>query len=503
MYTTLATSAKHCETTSASRVTLAPPLSGTGGEMQDFHTVTPDRWLPRGETMVDGEYPLVVWSGIPGETGRVRIEHRGQNQTYSVWLDADPRHPDRVDPPCDRYRLCGGCPLMHLNDNGQERARRQMVGSALHDAGLFDVNFGLWHESPDGLEDFRHVVKLGFGRSDQGRIRVGAWGRLNRQIVPIPKCNVAHPALNRTMNALAHHVIELDIWPWEPETKRGCLRAAILRVSRFTGEIHVTLVAGKHNKLLGELAERVTMGVSDVVGMAVHYNEEPGNNIFARDEEGHIGVRHLEGKGTIVEKLGEVEYDIGPGDFFQTNPAMAEIVYERVLAGMQLEKGVPVVDLYSGVGGIALQAAKVTGWALGVEVVEGAVHRAREAARRQHIPAEFMCGEVDWVLPEVAKRVADARPVVCVNPARRGLEDGVIEHILALRPRRIAYVSCNPRALARDLVAFKDAGFIIKPLELFDMFPNTAHVETLVILEAADAGADAVGRAPRRRRVSR
>jgi len=471
--------------------------------MQDFHTVTPNRWLPRGEAIVDGQYPLVVWSGIPGETSRVRIEHRGQNRTYAVWLDAEPRDVHRVDPPCDRYRLCGGCPMMHLDEGGQEQARRRMVGQQLHDAGHYDVEFGRWHASPDGLEDIRHVIKLGFGRSDQGRIRVGAWGRLNRQVVPIPKCNVAHPALNRTMNALAHHTIELDIWPYEPESGRGCLRAAVLRASRHSGEVHVTLVAGGRNNRLMDLAEAVAMGVSEVVGVSVHYNDDPGNAIFDRDEEGVIGMRHLVGKALLTEKLGPVEYDIGPGDFFQTNPAMAEVLYERTLQGMGVADGVPVVDLYSGVGGIALQAAKVSGWALGVEEVDGAVLRARESARRQHIPAEFVSGVVGEVLPDVAKRVANARPVVSVNPARRGLEPGVVEDILSLHPRRIAYISCNAAALARDLHAFKEAGFTVRPLELFDMFPNTAHVEILAILDAPDADEAPTGRAPRRRRVSR
>lgn len=471
--------------------------------MQDFHTVTPTRWMHRGEALVEANYPLVVWSGIPGETARVRVEHRGSNRAYSVWLEADQPHEHRVDPPCERYRLCGGCPIMHLSSDGQQTMRRHLVGAALHESGLYDVTFGDWHPSPDGFEDFRHVVKLGFGRSDRGRIRVGAWGRTSRQIVPIPQCTVAHPALRRAMNALAHHTIELDIWPWEAEKGRGCLRAAVLRVSRHTGEVLITLIAGAHNNRLSDLAAQVAMQVSEVVGIAVHYNADEGNNIFSRDEEGAIRVRYLEGSDSFVEKLGDIEYDVGHGDFFQTNPAVAEVLYKRVLDASELEDGVPFVDLYSGVGGIALQAAQRTGWALGVEEVDGAVLRAREAARRQHIPAEFVSGRVDEVLPEVARRVAKARPVVSVNPARRGLEPGVVEHILSLRPRRIAYVSCNPRALARDLIAFREAGFTVAPLELFDMFPNTPHVEILAVLEAPDSGADAEARAPRRRRVSR
>jgi len=391
--------------------------------------------------------------------------------------------------------------MMHLTPMGQRAARVELVMDALLEHGLEEVPVGDWHDGPDGFEDYRHVVKLGFGRSDQGRVRVGAWARHTAGIVPIPACNVAHPTLRKTMNALAYHTIEMDIWPWEAASERGCLKAAVLRVSRTTGEVMITLVVGANNKRLRELAEAVAGQVAEVAGVWVHFNGEPGNAIFVRDEEGTVGVSALTGKSTITERLGDVEYDIGPGDFFQTNPGVAEQLYKRVITALELEEGVPVIDLYSGVGGIALQAAKVTGWALGVESVNGAVLRAREAARRQHIPAQFQTAMVVEVLPDLARRHAEGRPVVTVNPARRGLEEGVIDGILALKPRRIAYVSCNPRALARDLVAFREAGFSVGPLELFDMFPNTQHVEVLAVLTAPDVLTMSAERAPRRRRV--
>lgn len=469
--------------------------------MDDVLTVTPDRWMPRGEALVSGRRPIAVWSGIPGEPAAIRVDAVGQNRVHAHWLGSQRPDPHRVAPPCRRYALCGGCPLMHVDATGQGAARLSLVQDALDEAGLHDVSPGAWHPSPDGLEDFRHVVKLGFGRSDRGRIRVGAWARRTRRIVPIPECNVAHPVLRRTMNALAHHVIELDIWPWEPDSGRGTLRAAVIRASRHTGEVLITLVAGGQNKRLGELAEAVATQVPEVVGVWVHQNEDPGNAIFVRDEEGAVGVRPLLGKAVITERLGEVEYDVGPGDFFQTNPSAAALLYDKVIEALKLAQGVPFVDLYSGVGGLALQAARHTGWALGVEGVHGAVLRAREAARRQGIPAEFQPGLVEELLPDLARRLGASRPVVSVNPARRGLEPGVVEGILAMRPRRVAYISCNPRALARDLQEFRAAGYAIAPLQLFDMFPNTPHVEVVAVLEAPDADADAAERAPRRRRV--
>lgn len=462
-------------------------------------TVTPQTWSSRGEAEYRsrGRNPLTIFQGIVGERAKISVVHRGKNRDFGLWVGSEKPHAHRVEPPCDRYRVCGGCPMMHLTEDGQEVAHRQMVQDAL---GELPVSIGRWSPSPEGLSDFRRVVKLGFGRSDRGRIRVGAWGRRDRRIVPIPECVVADPVLNRVMAALAHHVIDMDIWPYEPETDRGVLKAAVLRSSRTTGEVLVTLVAGRRFRALGDLAEAVAQQVSEVVGVWVHLNSDPGNAIFSRGEDGRVGVRPLAGRETIAERMNGIEYRIGPGDFFQTHPAMAEQIYGRVLERLDLSRGDAVVDLYCGVGGLALQAAAKTGWALGVEEVEGAVARAREAARINKVDAEFVSGRVEEVLVDVKKRLRDTRPVVTVNPARRGLEEGVVGQIVALDPTAIAYVSCNPTALARDLALFLDAGFVAEDVELFEMFPNTAHVECLVILRSPNPTRGRT-RAPRRKVV--
>ncbi len=471
--------------------------------------VTPTRWFRKGEVEVPSRKrqhpgkPLLLFGGIPGETAEAHIMRVGKNRAYGYWAGSKNPSPDRVEPPCDRFGPCGGCALMHINEGAQERARRTLIAEAFQEVGMHELELGEWFACPDGQEGFRHVIKLGFGRSDQGRLRVGAWGRNDRRVVPIPKCNVAAPILREVMKSLAHHAIELDIWPWEQETQRGVLRSAVLRASRTTGEVLVTLVAGKRNHLLGDLAEAIAQGVPEVVGVWLHVNSEPGNAIFVRNGEGVVGVRGLLGKDTIEEEVNGIRYQIGPGDFFQTNPATAEVLYARTLERLQLGDDTPVVDLYCGVGGFALQAAKHTGWALGVEEVEGAVVRARDAARRNGISgAEFLSDVVLYALPDLVKRVKHLRPVITVNPARRGLEEGVIEGIVGLEPRRIAYISCNPRALARDLAHFRDKGYRIGPIDMFDMFPNTPHVETLTVLEAPDAD-QAGGRAPRRKVVRR
>lgn len=464
--------------------------------------VTPDRWLPRGEAVVEveGKKPLVVWGGIPGERATVRLGHQGQHQAHGEWRASAAPDPHRVAPPCDRYDPCGGCALMHLDVAGQRGARRWLVRSALDRDGLDDVEVGAFVPSPDGLSGFRHVVKVGFGTSDVGRIKVGAWGRGSREVVPIPHCLVAAPILRKVMVSLAHHTIQLEIEPWNEG--KGVLRAAVLRASRATGEVLVTLVAGRKDRRLGELAEEVGRGVPEVVGTWLHFNEGDGNAIFQRDDQGLVGVSPLAGREWIEERLDGIAYRIGPGDFFQTNPAMAEVLYRRTLDRLEVVEGDAVVDLYCGVGGLTLPAARRSGLALGVEELDGAVHRAHESARLNRLPAEFVAGPVVEVLAdEVATRYAGTGAKVIVDPARRGLEPGVIDAVLALEPSRVAYVSCNPVALARDLRLFAAHGWRAREVEPFDMFPNTPHVECLAVLEPPQGTPARSRRAPQRKLV--
>jgi 23S rRNA (uracil1939-C5)-methyltransferase len=465
--------------------------------------VKPTSWSPRGEAIATGPggVPVVVWNGVVGEEAVVRVNHRGQNQWAAYFVETDHPHPERVPAPCKKFVSCGGCPTMHLTEKGQWGVRRALVANALSEHDLADVTIGAQHECPDGQEGYRHLIKLGAGYSDQRHIRLGAWGRRTRSVVPIPKCSVATPILGKVMRSLAQNIIDLNIHPYLPETDEGVLRSVVVRASRSTGEVLVTLVVGRRDRALSELAERVSEEVSNIVGVWLHRNNEEGNAIFARDMNGHVGVRAVLGKSWIEEELNGVRYRIGPGDFFQTNPATAEVLYQRVMDRLELSNGDTFVDLYSGVGGLALQGARRAGWALGIEEVPGAVERARESTRINGLTAEFMAEFVVHALPEIERRLGDRGPIVTVNPARRGLEEGVIEGILGLKPRRLAYVSCNPRSLARDLVRFRDAGWKIGELELFDMFPNTPHVETFVVLESPGMSSIPTVRPPKRRKV--
>jgi len=466
-------------------------------------TITPTYWTPEGLAARDDVDPqgrrVEIWAGIVGEEARVEPVGSGAHVHRARFLQ--PRRnpsPLRREPPCERYNLCGGCPFMHMTPGGQAEARLALVRQALSGVGLAAHTPTTLIEGPDGDANFRHVIKLAVGRSDKGNLRVGTYARGTHRVVPIPECQVTTPVLREVMKVIAHHVIELEIYPFETETDRGTLRHIVVRQSRVDGKVLVTLVVGRTNHHVRALADAIAAGSGAVSGVYQHVNDLPGNAIFAPPIEGVPQFDRLGGEGTIEEEVAGLRLRVGPGDFFQTNPGIADRIVRDVIADLAPFKSHPVVDLYCGVGTFTLPLAREHGWAVGVEEVPGAIDRAEESCRLLHLPAEFQRGAVLDRLPEIGRRVAGRGPVVVVDPARRGLEDNVVEGILALQPAQVAYLSCNPRALATDLQRFVAAGWSIRALRAYDMFPQTAHVELLALL-APPTPPVVTARAPRRK----
>ncbi|MEE2750444.1 MAG: 23S rRNA (uracil(1939)-C(5))-methyltransferase RlmD [Myxococcota bacterium] len=443
---------------------------------------------------------IAVWQGIPGEAADLELRGKGAHRRHARWVHSDKPSPYRVTPPCPKYDACGGCPLMHVDSVGQSFARKSLVRNAFREVSLADVEISD-EVSLGELAHFRHVIKLACGSSDRGHFRIGAPGRNTRRIVPIPDCLVITEELHNVMHAFVKLCIDFQVKAFEPG-RGGLLRHLVCRQSALTGEVLVTLVTGVNHPVLQEITQQLSGRARSIVGIHLHINSEEGNAIYSRDDTGHIQTRHMGGRSFIIDRLADVDYRIGPGDFFQTNPALADRLYRDVLDMAGVGTGeVALVDLYSGVGGFALAAAARSSWALGVENNGGAVRRARESASAGNIPAEFIHSEVLEALPALERRLEGLRPVVVVNPARRGLEEGVLSGISKLHPSKVIYVSCNPKAMARDLAEAVANGWKIGRVVPYDMFPNTSHVEVVAELEPGTASEGPSRRMPRRKVV--
>ena len=464
--------------------------------------LTPDRWIGRGEAVCEsgGGKPTIVWGGIPGEAGLAKIHHRGQNQDKARWLSAETPDPRRRTPPCDKYDRCGSCPLMHIEPAAQDDARLAIVADLFAKHGLDVPVPKAVVGSPDGNENYRHVVKMACGRSDWGRPRLGAYERDSHRVLPIPNCRVATSALRRAMGTVTHHILESGMPPYDEKEDKGVLRHVIIRESRSTGKMLVTIVCARRPRDAKDVADQIAQSLATVAGVHLHINAYPGNNIF-HVEDGRIGTVNLTGESTIEDEIAGVRMHFGPSDFFQANPGTASLIVEDVLALSHDLADRPVVDLNSGVGTFSLPLASRNPWVGGIEFAVAAVERARANAARAKVPAEFYAGAVAERAADVAQRVASSAPMVVLDPARKGIEEEAFAPIESLRPARMFYVSCNPAALARDLAEWTRRGWTVDTLRAYDMFPQTAHLEMLAVLSPASA--PKVERGGPRRRIVR
>lgn len=446
--------------------------------------VTPAAYDADGFATAQGQRAsMVIWGGVAGEPGEVEVRHIGQNRIRSRFIQAAQPAAARRAPPCPRYDACGSCALMHLQPEAQRDVRLGLLAEALRALPGLPLPTTMV-QGEDGDENYRHYVKMAVGQSDLGHIRVGAYRRGSHDIVAIPDCVVATPRLREAMATVAHHIIDLDLRPYNPANRTGIMRHVLLRQSRIDGRVLCLLVTGRNHRLLKELATRIMGSASGISGVWAHFNDEPGNGILGWGAEGEgPGFSMLDGAPLITEQLGGERLLLGPGDFFQVNPGVADRLVRDVRDAFADLREYPVVDLYCGVGAFTLPLARAHGYAFGVESLPGAVMHAKEGAEQGHLGAEFFVGEASAQLAAVAERLKGRPPVVVVDPPKKGLEDGVFEQLLALKPARVAYVSCEPTSLARDIARFAAAGWTVSALRAYDMFPQTAHLETLALLE--------------------
>lgn len=460
----------------------------------DEPIVTPRGWLSRGEAFVPGEgQQLAVFGGIPGEKVKVRIEERAGHQVRGRALHPVGKpSPDRVEPRCDRFLLCGHCSLMHLADAAQDRMRHAQLAEAFAATGV----------EPAGIVrgaswEFSHQLELVTGWSEQRRPRLGVRQRVGRRVIAIPECPLFTPGLRELMKVAAHWMIELEVYPWEGG--RGSLRGILARQSRATGEILVTLVYGRPTPFAAAYAERVAGGLQEVRGVFAHWNDDP-SQLVAEGPEGVPEATLVYGRGWIEDEVDGNRVRLGPFARWPEHAEMAARMTTDLVDALAPAEGDAVLDLDAGIGARTLALARRSGWALGTVATEPEARAARENATLNGVPAEFVMGTPAEVIDESRARLEGRRPLVVAELGRRGLAEADVAAIAGLSPRRVALIGANARAVAKDAGRIAAAGFRLDRVVPYDLRPHTPFVETLALLASLDERPPEK-RAPRRKRV--
>lgn len=422
-------------------------------------------------------FTLFVSGALPEERVRARVvevaKTFGRAEVAKVLAPSSLR----AAPPCPVAGACGGCTLQHAAYEGQLALKRRIVADAFaRIARLPDVPV----RSVLGMDDpwrYRNKVQVPVGEED-GRLVAGFFAKGTHAVVDLNGCFLQPEPMEAAVRVVKEAAAELGIPPYDHVRHEGVLRHVVVRVGFRTGEVMVILVvttpAVPH---LDELVAAIRARVRGVRSIVLNVNRAKSSVVLG-DE-----TRLLWGREVIFDELGGLRFAISPRSFYQVNPPQTEVLYEQVRRYAALTGTETVVDAYCGVGTIALFLARHAKEVWGVEVVPEAVRDARRNAALNGIAnARFEVGRAEDVLPRW-RAEGLAPDVVVVDPPRKGCARSLLDTLVRLKPARVVYVSCNPATLARDCRILADGGFRVVEVQPVDLFPHTAHVECVALLE--------------------
>ena len=426
-------------------------------------------------------HALRISGVLPGDTVRACIDHVSQRIAFGHVKKILVPSPVRSKrPPCSDSGLCLGCPLVAMRYTEQAGWKRQLLLDQLRTYRALDNIIVHPLLSPQRLIHYRTTAKLVIAGKHSDPF-IGIYRRATHEVFDLYECPIHHPLVNRVVDVVRRGIKKLKVTIYNPQSKMGLLRYLVVRVSEAEQKVMVVLVTAERSfNEIHHLGRFVREQLPEVVVMAQNVNSSEGNVIMGATDHFLTPKHHL------TEKIGDVALMISPRSFFQVNPEGARLIYDKVREWAKLSGKETVLDLYCGIGGIALSLAPDAGKVLGVEVVEAAVADARKNARLNGIGnCRFDVGDAAELLEEL-KEEGEHVDVVVLNPPRKGCEDRVLRRVAALAPAKLLYVSCSPPSLARDLNILKTLGYTCREIQPVDMFPQTVHVENVALLEKTD-----------------
>jgi 23S rRNA (uracil1939-C5)-methyltransferase len=324
---------------------------------------------------------------------------------------------------------------------------------------------------------YRGRVKL-VVRRNRGEVAAGLYVPLSHRVIDISSCPVHPQPVNQVVYFLKKKVQELGILAYDERDDSGDLRYLDFRYSFARRELSVTLIT-RHTSLpeATQLARALQQRFPSIVGVIQNVNEQRGNVIWGNS------FRTLAGRDTIMERIGDLKLVFPAGVFSQANPFTARKLYERVCEMVALKGGETVMDLYCGVGPISLYLAVTARQVWAVDDSTLSIATAKQNARRNgRGNCRFIAGDVAETVAQISQNLPRLDLMV-VNPPRKGVQPAAMEAILATGAPKIVYVSCEPKSLARDLGRMSSAGYNLRQVQPFDMFPQTDQVEVVALLE--------------------
>ncbi|PWF99777.1 23S rRNA (uracil(1939)-C(5))-methyltransferase RlmD [Levilactobacillus bambusae] len=412
---------------------------------------------------------------LPNEVAVVEVTDIAKNFLRGKIHKLRKTSPDRVEPRDAYADEVGGFELEHMSYPAQLRFKRDVVKQSLEKyrpRGYehYELRPTLGMENP---YEYRNKAQFQVRKLD-GQVRAGMYERNSHRLVDMATCSVQMPITMTVMRQIVAMLQDLEVPIYNEEEKSGIIKTLVVRAAANTDDCQLVFITNsKKLPKKRELLARIATELPEVT--SVMQNVNPGETSLVWGDE----TVPLAGAETIVEELDGLAFNLSARAFLQLNPSQTEVLYHEAAKALELSTTDNVVDAYSGVGTIGLSFARQVNEVRGMDVTPEAVSDANANAKLNGIQnAHYEVGTAEELLP---KWIFDGfRPdAIVVDPPRTGLDDNLIETILAAAPDKFTYISCNPSTLARDLVKLTDV-YRVDYIQSVDMMPQTARCEAVV-----------------------
>ena len=417
-----------------------------------------------------GKYIYFVDGLFAGEEADIEVIYQRAGVYFGKVKKLHTLSKDRIQPKCKVCTSCGGCQYQQIKYKTQLEYKTKRVKEAITRIG------GI--KTPVlpciGMENpyyYRNKIQMPYGKDRKGNVVYGFFKENSHEIIPVKECAIEDQRAAPILWDIKELVKQMNIPIYNEDSGKGILRYVLIRTSYHYKELMVVLVVSTMNfpgqrnfvDALIKLHPEITTIVENV-------NRRHTNVILGNEE------KTLYGPGYIKDKIMDLTFEISAASFFQVNPIQVEKLYKTALDLIKFEEKPVVLDAYSGVGTIGLIAARNASKVISVEINKDASRNAKENAKRNNVNnIEFYCDDAGTFI----NNYSDKLDIVIMDPPRKGSDEKFLSVLLNKKPRQIIYISCDPETLARDL-KYLSTLYKVDYIQPVDMFPMTAHVETIV-----------------------
>ena len=434
---------------------------------------------------------IFVEGGVPGDICDITIFKR-KRKFWEARIDKIHTYSKkRVDPKCEHFGTCGGCKWQNMNYTSQLSFKEKEVINNLQRIGGVELPK---HEKIIGSENkyfYRNKMEFTFSNKrwltldeirkkeeilDKDALGFHVPGMFDK-VINLNNCYLQKEPSNSIRLSVKKFADKNRLTYFDIRNQRGLLRNLLIRTSSTNNLMVLVQFFKKDKKNINLLMEHIKNSFPEITSLLYVINQKANDTIYDQD------IICFNGENHIIEEMDGLFFKIGAKSFFQTNSEQAKILYRKTKELSQITKNDLVYDLYTGTGTIAQYVADCAKKVIGIDSIEEGIQAANENAKKNKITnCTFYTGDMKEIFTDEFIKRNGVPNVIITDPPREGMHKKVITQIMKIKAKRILYISCNSATQARDLALMNEI-YKVTHIQTIDMFPQTHHIENIVILE--------------------